>query len=62
LQNRTFDTAILAADISKLVVSANTENASPIHVLSSFDDRANGRNYLSFKEFSKYFRKLNEIK
>ncbi len=62
MENRTLDSSILAHDISKLVESANKENASPMHVLSNFDDRANSRHYLSFKEFSKYFRKLNETK
>ncbi|CAM4894403.1 unnamed protein product [Rotaria socialis] len=55
LQNRTFDTGILAADISKFVLSTHTESANRIHVLSNFNDRENGKTFLSFGEFSKYY-------
>ncbi|CAF1534675.1 unnamed protein product [Rotaria magnacalcarata] len=55
LQNRTFDTGILAADISKFVLSTHTDSANRIYVLSTFDDRTNGKNVLSFGEFSKYY-------
>jgi len=54
LQNRTFDSSILANDISKFVTSAHTDNASRIRILSNFDDRSNGKNYISFNEFAKY--------
>jgi hypothetical protein len=61
LQNRTFDSSILANDISKFVSSAHTDTNSRIRILSSFDDRANGKNYLSFNQFDKYYSKLNKI-
>jgi hypothetical protein len=57
LQNRTFDSGVLANDISKFVASANKESAGCIRVLSSFDDRANSKNYIPFTEFAQYFRK-----
>ncbi len=59
LQNRTFDSATLITDISKFVSSADTESASRILILSSFDDRENGKNCVSFKGFAKYNRKIN---
>jgi hypothetical protein len=58
LQNRTFDSGVLAGDISKFVSSPEKDNADRIRILSNFDDRVNGRNYLSFSEFAKYYRKL----
>jgi hypothetical protein len=57
LQNRTFDSGVLATDISKFVSSADTENGSRIRILSKFDERANDKSYLPFKEFAKYYRK-----
>jgi hypothetical protein len=57
LQNRTFDSGVLATDISKFVSSAHTENASRIRILSNFDERANEKSCLPFKEFAKYYRK-----
>jgi hypothetical protein len=62
LQNRTFDSSILANDISKFVLTAENESASRIRILSNFDDRTNGKNYMSFTEFAKYYRKLNKYK
>ncbi len=60
LQNRTFDSSILASDISKFVSSAHTDIASRIRILSNFDDKSNNKTYVPFSEFAKYFRKLKE--
>lgn len=54
LQNRTFDSNILATDISKFVSTSDSVNNDSIRVLSSFDDKTNAREYLSFQLFSKY--------
>ncbi|CAF1010978.1 unnamed protein product [Adineta steineri] len=55
LQNRTFDSTVLSSDISKFVGSANAENARAIRVLSNFDDKTNGKHYITFGAFSKYY-------
>jgi hypothetical protein len=60
LQNRTFDSGVLATDISKFVSSAHTDTASRIRILSNFDDKSNTKTYSSFADFAKYFRKLNK--
>ena len=57
LQNRTFDSGALASDISRFVTTSEKENANGIRVLSSFDDRANGRSYILFNKFTKYYGK-----
>lgn len=59
IQNRTFDSSILASDISKFVSSAETESAGRIRILSNFNDRVNEKNFILFTVFSKYYRKLN---
>ena len=58
IQNRTFDSSILATDVSKFVSSAETDEASSIRVLSNFDDRNNTKSHTPFSGFIKYDRKL----
>ncbi|CAF3753177.1 unnamed protein product, partial [Rotaria sordida] len=55
LQNRTFDSSILAIDIRKFVTTAHTQNGSYIRVLSNLNDLENATNYKSFKDFDKYY-------
>ena len=61
LQYRTFDSGILAIDISKFVSTAHTEKASYIRVLSTLDNRTNNKTYRSFTDFDSYYGKYYEM-